>query len=235
MWSHVVCVSCKMYLLLQMRKPLLRNNIQSSIHWKEEQTSLQLSFITGTLSTHFSSFVIDNVTCNYCPFPGTGCQSLRSKKPVPVRLYPCQQGRVSTHWFLPGYLLHVTNSSGVMPDFSYDKGDEGITGKAGWLKQFSFFSLLISIIAASKIFRNFWARLLENCWDCFVLFSNMLYQPMEEDGTVVAVFHQGMPHCQWRKRVWCHLKYIVQINGQGSALPNTTAVILFLSLHSWFK
>lgn len=180
-------------------------------------------------------FVIDNVTCNYCPFPGTGCQSLRSKKPAPVCLYPCQQGRVSTHWFLPEYLLHLTKSSGVMPDFSYDKGDEGITDKAGWLKQFSSFSLLISIIAASKIFRNFWARLLENCWDCFVLFSNMLYQPMEEDVIVVAVFHQGMPHCQWRKTVWCHLKYIVQINGQGSALPNTTAVIFFLSLHSWFK
>lgn len=114
-----------------------------------------------------------------------------------------------------------------MPDFSYDKGDEGITDKAGWLKQFSSFSLLISIIAANTIFRIFWARLLENCWDCFVLFSNMLYQPMEEDVIVVAVFHQGMPHCQWRKTVWCHLKYIVQINGQGSALLNTTAVIFF--------
>lgn len=60
-----------------------------------------------------------------------------------------------------------------------------------------------------------------------MFFSNMLNQPMEEHVILVAVFHQGMPHCQWGKTVCCQLKCIVQINGRGSALPNTTAVMFF--------
>lgn len=65
----------------------------------------------------------------------------------------------------------------MMPDFSYDKGDDGnMDNKAGWLKQFSSFPrLLNSIIAAREISRNFWVRLLESCWDCFVFFLNILY------------------------------------------------------------
>jgi len=106
---------------------------------------------------------------------------------------------------LPGLLLHLTKRGGVVPDFSYDKGDDGITdNNAGWLKQFSSSPpppphLLNSRIAAREISKNFWIRLLESCWAWFVFFLNILYQPAKEYAILVAVHHQGIPHCQWRK------------------------------------
>lgn len=45
-------------------------------------------------------------------------------------------------------------------------------------------------------------KLLEFCGDlCVCLFFclNILYQPMKKHVIVVAVCHQGIPQCQWRK------------------------------------
>lgn len=57
------------------------------------------------------------------------------------------------------------------------KGMKVFTDKAGWLNQFSSFSLLICIVATRESFRNFWARLLENCCGGSVLFQICCISP----------------------------------------------------------
>lgn len=92
----------------------------------------------------------------------------------------------------------------VMPDFSYDKGDDGtMDNNAGRLKQPSSSpSLLESTIAAEEISRNLCVTLLESCWTwfCVFLLLNVLYKAMKEHVILMAVCHQGIPTLPMEKK-----------------------------------
>lgn len=133
-----------MYLLSQMRNTLQETayNLpyvgRKNRHLFNYFLYLWNTFYTFSLLLSLIMFLVTIATFPTLGLNHKGINLRWCKKPVPACLYPFQQGRVSAHSFLPGFLLHLTKRDGVMPDFSYDKGDDGIMdNKAGWLKQFS--------------------------------------------------------------------------------------------------
>lgn len=75
----------------------------------------------------------------------------------------------------------------MVPDFSYGKGNEGITDKAGLLP------LTDQYHSCQREFQEFLGQIIGKLLRLFCAFSNMLYQPMEEHVILVTVFYQGMP------------------------------------------
>lgn len=127
------------------------------------------------------------------------------------------------------YLLHLTISSGMMTMCQTSAMAKGWRYyRQGWMTELVLLLPLTDPYhSPQREFQEFLGQITGKLLWLLSAFSNMLYQPMEEHVIFMAVFHQGMPHCQWGKAVWCQLKYIFQINGWGSALPNTTAIIFF--------
>lgn len=68
-------VGYKMYLLSQMKSDSSRNSIQSSIHWKEEQTPLQLFPISLELFLHICPLLSRITLLGTSHLPRTGSKS----------------------------------------------------------------------------------------------------------------------------------------------------------------
>lgn len=237
-----------MYLLSQMRNTLQETayNLpyvgRKNRHLFNYFLYLWNTFYTFSLLLSLIMFLVTIPTFPTLGLNHKGINLRWCKKPVPACLYPFQQGRVSAHSFLPGFLLHLTKRDGVMPDFSYDKGDDGIMdNKAGWLKQFSSPSppLTEQCNSNQRDFQEFLGQIIGKLLGlyCGFFFCKIYCTSPQSNMQFWWQYATREYHtANGEKPVWCQQKYIVQTNGWDSALLNATAVIwLFLSPHSWFK